>query len=603
MPQPMEIPNLAKYMSEMEVLAERVQDEYYLAARALTSDAEMRGLRNTIIEQVIAEHKSKQRPYLITWFRDTISKCSEPNCYIPIKGVYQEVSNPVTNKNIMLNMETYHNIVHHQIPGYDEKLLNMGNAPFGEVEVLLKCGELLKVLEKSDCPPEAIGELQTIKVEIDRIEAEKQKGRYEPPPIAEDYWDPTPYEVENGIIPFKLLMKKMVAWGAEDIHIKPEFRPLGVIRGNVEPSPDFPDFLTPKVVKYYAWSLMSEAQQHQFEDTREMDLSFEVRTVARFRCNIYWSLGVVGMVLRVIPTQIRPCEVLGVPKVLKKVVFERLGLVLVTGQTGSGKTTTLAALLEFANMNRKIHILTLENPVEYVYEAKKAIFTQRAIEIDSLDFTNAMRGALRQKPDIILIGEMRDKETITVGLKAAETGILVVSTLHTSDAPQTIARLVNTFPPHEQETVRVQLANVIKAVISQRLAPRQDKPGRVCSIEIMLITPNARGMNTREYISSGQIKELYKVIATSGYDGMQSNNASLFEHYRNCVTSPEDALALSDNPEELIRWMRELSREAPPPKREGAPQREGAPAGGGAESGGVKMRSGDRVTQKPAGSE
>jgi twitching motility protein PilT len=272
---------------------------------------------------------------------------------------------------------------------------------------------------------------------------------------------------------------------------------------------------------------------------------------------MYHAQGTVGMVLRVIPTKIRPVEVLGVPMILKKLVFERLGLVLVTGQTGSGKTTTLAAIVEFCNVNRAIHILTLENPVEYVYESKKAIFTQRAIEIDSLSFPMAMRAALREKPDIILIGEMRDPDTIMAGLKAAETGHLVMSTLHTNDAVQTINRIVNTFPPHEQETIRIQVGSTIKACIAQRLIPRFDKPGRVCAIEVMLVTPNARGLNTRGYIIRNEVEALYKVVSTSGYDGMQSMNMALFEHYKNGVITPDDALSYADNPDEITRWIRE----------------------------------------------
>jgi twitching motility protein PilT len=263
------------------------------------------------------------------------------------------------------------------------------------------------------------------------------------------------------------------------------------------------------------------------------------------------------MVLRVIADTILPAEVLGLPPVLKKTVFERQGLILITGQTGSGKTTTLAALLEFANINRKIHVLTLENPVEFVYEPKQAIFTQREMEVDSMSFTMAMRGALRQKPDIILIGEMRDAETITSGLKAAETGHLVMSTLHTNDAVQTINRLINTFPPHEQDAVRIQLASSLKASVAQRLIPRADKPGRVASLEILLVTPNARGENTKGHIQKGNSDALYQILKTSQYDGMQSQNQALFKHYCAGLISADDALANSDNPDELIRLMRE----------------------------------------------
>ena len=367
------------------------------------------------------------------------------------------------------------------------------------------------------------------------------------------------YETQRDLPSLFSVLEKMVEWGADDIHIKVGCRPIGVISGDITAHPDYEFFFTPEDTRHYAFRTLSEEQILQFEETREMDTSFAVPGVARFRCNVYWAQDCVGMVLRLIPNDPLPTHVLIVPQILKKLVFERMGLVLVTGQTGSGKTTTLASIIEFANQNRSSHILTLENPVEYVYTNKRCIFTQRAVEIDSLSFPMGMRAALREKPDIILIGEMRDQDTIIAGLKAAETGHLVLSTLHTNDAVQTISRLVNTFPPHEQEQVRLQLSETIRSSISQRLLKRWDKPGRVCSIEILLITPNARGENSRDYIRRNEINELYKVIETSPYDGMQTGNMSLFQFYDNCVISSSDALAMSDSPEQMTQWMRRVA--------------------------------------------
>ena len=557
--EPQNLTHTVEYLKTISVLKDLVDAEYIKAIKGLTEESERRGMRVKIQNDVIVRLKEEKKPYVVIHFAGTTAKCPHKDCHVPITGVYYELSNPVTNKNIMLFSQMAHNLIYHSIPGFVEQLMNLGNSPMGKTDMYLPCADFLNVLKNSNAPEEISKEIEDIAPVIAELEAEKYKGMVTDETIDESAFQQDEYERENNIIPIYVVLREMVKWGAEDIHIKATCRPLGVVKGDVQAAPMFPDYLSPERTKYYSYKLMTQQQQQQFEETLEMDLSFLVPGVARFRCNIYWAQGHAGMVLRVIPTKIRPVEVLGVPAILKKLVFERMGLVLVTGQTGSGKTTTLAAILEFANMNRRVHILTLENPVEYVYQNKGCIFTQRAIEIDSLSFPMAMRAALREKPDIILIGEMRDPDTIIAGLKAAETGHLVLSTLHTNDAVQSINRLINAFPPHEQETIRLQLASTIRACVAQRLVPRLDKPGRVCAIEILLVTPNARGQNTREYIARNEVPELYKVIATSGYDGMQSMNMALFEHYSNGLITGDDALAYSDNPEELIRWMRQAA--------------------------------------------
>jgi twitching motility protein PilT len=557
---PQQLKFTAAYMKKLLtecVLRDNFQERYIKAARNITSNVDMRILHDDMVQQVVGEFKDRNSPYAVRHFKNVVNKCPIEGCEVPIRGVYLEVVNPVTNRSIVIHMETVHNIIEHQIPGFVEIMRNLGDSPMGVTDQYLEIANFLKVVSPLNMPDEVAAELEVIRPDIE----EQVNGRFramttEAPELDLSGFANDDYEQGRGIPSLFAILKKMVEWGADDIHIKAGCRPIGVLRGDIVPHPEFPIFMTAEDTQHYAYRTLSEEQILQFEETREMDTSFAVPGVARFRCNVYWSQGTIGMVLRLIPNDPLPTHVLIIPQILKKLVFERLGLVLVTGQTGSGKTTTLASIIEFANQNRKSHILTLENPVEYVYTNKFSVFTQRAVEIDSLSFPMGMRAALREKPDIILIGEMRDQDTIIAGLKAAETGHLVLSTLHTNDAVQTINRVINTFPPHEQEQVRLQLSETIRASISQRLLKRWDKPGRVCSIEILLITPNARGNNSRDYIRRNEINELYKVIETSHYDGMQTGNMSLFEFFDNCVISGNEALAVSDNPEQMTQWMR-----------------------------------------------
>lgn len=549
-----------RYLYEECVLRDAVMEKYLKATRTVFDNLQLRQLHDEIIKEVVASRKEQQKPYSVRHFTHTKTKCSVEGCEAFIEGVYLEVVNPVTFKNIVIPMEIVHNLIHHQIPGFNEIMRNLGDSPMGVTPTYFEIKNFLKIVEPLDMPPEVGEELRVLQEDVEHLVEQRfaaMIAEEKDPDLSE--FENDDYERERNLPSLFTILKEMVEWGADDIHIKAGCRPIGVMSGDITPHPKFEFFMEPEDTQHYAYRTLSEEQILQFEETREMDTSFAVPGVARFRCNVYWSQGCVGMVLRLIPNDPLPTHVLIVPQILKKLVFERMGLVLVTGQTGSGKTTTLASIIEFANQNRKSHILTLENPVEYVYTNKNCIFTQRAVEIDSLSFPMGMRAALREKPDIILIGEMRDQDTIIAGLKAAETGHLVLSTLHTNDAVQTISRLVNTFPPHEQEQVRLQLSETIRSSISQRLLKRWDKPGRICSIEILLITPNARGENSRDYIRRNEINELYKVIETSPYDGMQTGNMSLFQFYDNCVISGSDALALSDNPEQMTQWMRRIA--------------------------------------------
>lgn len=560
---PQKLDATAAYLKKLydeSILRNKVMEKYLPATRAVFDNLELRQMHDQCVTEVVDDFKSKKKPYAIHHFKNQRTKATFPGDESMIPGVYLEVIDPIRNKNIVIPMETVHNIINHKTPGFLEVMRNLGDSPMGDTRNYFEAGNFLKVVQNLDMPDEVGNELNAIKDDIKYLEDERfrsmtaEEKEHDLSGFAND-----DYETQRNLPSLFTILKKMVEWGADDIHIKAGCRPIGVLRGEVVPHPDFEFFMEPEDTQHFAYRALSEEQILQFEETREMDTSFGVPGVARFRCNVYWAQGTIGLVMRLIPNDPLPTHVLIIPQILKKLVFERLGLVLVTGQTGSGKTTTLASIIEFANQNRKAHVLTLENPVEYVYTNKNSIFTQRAVEIDSLSFPMGMRAGLRQKPDIILIGEMRDQDTIIAGLKAAETGHLVLSTLHTNDAVQTINRIINTFPPHEQEQVRLQLSETIRASISQRLLKRWDRPGRVCSIEILLITPNARGDNSRDYIRRNEINELYKVIETSPYDGMQTGNMSLFEFYDNCVISGSDALAMSDNPEQMSQWMRRVA--------------------------------------------
>lgn len=541
------LPALGEYLRSLPVLADLIREALAPKLKRTTTDGEFRQMRRDVLAGIVEERKAAQSAYVIVHFPEEQAPCRVAGCREAVTGAYFEVVNPVTRASLMVHGRIAHNILHHATGAAKEPLRNMGNSPFGDSDIKLDAEALLKVFVNLHVPDEALDEC--------RAWAEAYPVPRKVRPLFEKR-EPNEAEQALGIEPFFNVLAHLVEWGAADIHIKAGHPPCGVLRGQVTPFEDFP-VLSPEATYYYATGLMSAAQKEVFDTVKEMDLAFPVKGIGRFRCNVYQAQGAAGMVLRVIADTILPAEALGIHPVLKKTVFERQGLILITGQTGSGKTTSLAALIEFANLNRKIHVLTLENPVEFVYEPKAAVFTQREMEVDSISFTAAMRGALRQKPDIILIGEMRDTETITMGLKAAETGHLVMSTLHTNDAIQTINRLINTFPPHEQEAVRIQLASALKASVAQRLIPRADKPGRCAALEILLVMPNARGENTKNHILKSNTDALYQILKTSEYDGMQSMNQALFKHYANGLISADDALANSDNPDELTRLFRE----------------------------------------------
>ena len=340
------------------------------------------------------------------------------------------------------------------------------------------------------------------------------------------------------------LLTTVVELGGSDLHLKVGNFPIARVKGRLMPLTQFKRLVQEDTIAM-AYSIMSTDRQRQkFKDNLDIDLAYSVPALGRFRCNIFNQRGTVGMVLRVIPRKIFSIADLMLPRVLEKICEEQRGLVLVTGTTGSGKSTTLAAMIDLINATRIEHILTIEDPIEYLHRDNLSIVNQREVEADCKSFASALRAALRQDPDVILVGEMRDYETIETAMHAAETGHLVFSTLHTLDATETINRVISVFPPHHQKQIRLQLASVLKAVISQRLVPRADGQGRVPAIEVLVATETVRScVEDKE-----KTKTLRDVIAagTSQY-GMQTFDQSLFFLLREGLITVEEALKRATN--------------------------------------------------------
>lgn len=343
------------------------------------------------------------------------------------------------------------------------------------------------------------------------------------------------------------LLKIAVEHRASDLHLKVGSPPVLRIDGILRPLSEIKRLMQEDTVAM-AFSIMSARQKQHFKEQFEIDLSYSVPGLGRFRCAIFQQRGSVGMVARLIPSKVLTLRELNLPPILESICQERRGLVLCTGTTGSGKSTTLAAMIHQINSDRSEHIVTIEDPIEYVHRDRKSLVSQREIDVDTRSFPNALRAALRQDPDVILLGEMRDYETIETAILAAETGHLVFSTLHTLDATETITRLISVFPPHHQQQVRLQLSQVLKAVVSLRLVPRANGEGRVPAAEIMVSTPFIRDCI--------EIKEKTKFIrdqisrGTSQY-GMQTFDQSLFQLYSAGLITLTEAMTRSSNPDEF----------------------------------------------------
>lgn len=343
------------------------------------------------------------------------------------------------------------------------------------------------------------------------------------------------------------LLKTAHSKGASDLHLKVGSCPILRINGELSMLSTESRLSQEDTLKI-AFSVMSPGQREVFKKKNDIDLAYSVPGLGRFRCNIFIQRGTIGLVFRVIPMRIPTIEELLLPDVIKKISQEARGLILVTGTTGSGKSTTLAAIIDNINANRTDHIITIEDPIEYLHRDKRSIVNQREIGNDTESFSKALRASLRQDPDVILVGEMRDFETIQTALTAAETGHLVLSTLHTIDATETINRIISVFPPYQHKQVRIQLASVLKAIISMRLVPRMDGNGRVPAVEVLIATATIKDC----ILDPDKTKVIPDVIAQGTlHYGMQTFDQSIFNLYKSNLISYEEAIRRATNPDDF----------------------------------------------------
>ena len=345
------------------------------------------------------------------------------------------------------------------------------------------------------------------------------------------------------------LLKSTLELGGSDLHLSigspPQVRVDGELRRL-----ELPD-LTPDITKALAYSVLTDAQKKEFEESFELDMAFGLRGVGRFRCNVFNQKGAVGAVFRLIPEKIRSLDDLGLPPVLAELSDRPRGLVLVTGPTGSGKSTTLAAMIDRINLARKSHILTIEDPIEFLHQHKSCLINQRELHADTKSFTKALRAALREDPDVVLVGEMRDLETMEAAMKLAETGHLTMATLHTNSAAQTITRIIDAFPAHQQSQIRTQLSLVLEGIVTQALIPKASGNGRVAALEILIATPAIRNL-----IRDDKIHQIYGTMQAGQEKlGMQTMNQSLSRLVDKRVINRDEALATSSHRDELITLL------------------------------------------------
>ncbi len=345
---------------------------------------------------------------------------------------------------------------------------------------------------------------------------------------------------------FKEMIQQMLSQNASDLHLRVGLRPTLRVDGKLVPADD--QVLMPPDMEKILSQILTESQVQKFHAKREMDLALSISKMGRFRINLYKQRGTVGIAIRQVNTIIPTFEELNMPEIIKDIANARHGLIIVTGTTGSGKSTTLAAMIEYINSTRAENILTIEDPIEYIYRDKRSIISQREVGGDTDSFSSALRHAFRQDPDIILIGEIRDAETMGIALTAADTGHLVLTTLHTLNAVETISRIISFFPPHQHQQIRLLLAGTLKSIICQKLLPRCDGPGRVPAVEIMVSTHSIR-----EYIIDQMKTPLISELIEQGtvQYGMQSFDQSLMKLFRSGLISYDDALAHSTNPDDF----------------------------------------------------
>jgi twitching motility protein PilT len=344
--------------------------------------------------------------------------------------------------------------------------------------------------------------------------------------------------------------------GASDVHLKVGLPPIFRVKGDLRTVASVPP-LTKEAIEEFGRSMMNQRQRELFEKYWDVDLAYSTADGFRYRVNVLQQRGCMGVVMRLIPPNVPPFERLNLPRKVLDLADEERGLLLVTGITGSGKSTTLAAMVDYINASRAVHIVTIEDPIEYAFKDRRSVINQREIGFDTTSFARALRASLRQDPDVILVGEMRDLETTEIALTAAETGHLVLSTLHTVDAVETINRIVSIYPPHQQDQARLQLCSVIKGVVSQRLVPRADGMGMVPAVEILVSTARVREL----IADAHRTREIHEAIST-GRDpyGMISFDQSLTELVKNRFVTYEEALAASTNPDDFALFFRGVSK-------------------------------------------
>jgi twitching motility protein PilT len=355
------------------------------------------------------------------------------------------------------------------------------------------------------------------------------------------------------------LLKRLVDENGSDLHITAGSPPRMRVHGEIKTCEDLP-VLKPAETKQLAYSVLTDSQKHRFEDGLELDFSFGVKGLGRFRANLFNQRGAVGMVLRLIPLGTKSFEELGLPGVVRELAERPRGLILVTGPTGSGKSTTLAAIIDFINRTRQGHILTIEDPVEFVHDHKGCLINQREVGGDTHSFANALRAALREDPDVVLIGEMRDLETVEAALRIAETGHLTLGTLHTNSAASTINRVIDVFPGQQQSQIRTQLSLVLEGVMCQALLPRKDGKGRVMAMEVLIPTSGVRNL-----IREDKIHQVYSAMqAGQGRHGMQTFNQSLLWLFQQGLIAREVARQQSHNVDEFDSLVSRLSTSPAP---------------------------------------
>jgi twitching motility protein PilT len=353
------------------------------------------------------------------------------------------------------------------------------------------------------------------------------------------------------------LLEQVVVRGASDLHVAVGSEPVVRVNGTLQRLEEFAR-LTPDDTQRMLYRILSTEQQKIFETRRQIDISYSIPGLARFRVNVYFQRESLGAAFRLIPAELKTIEQLGLPSVLKDFTTKPRGLVLVTGPTGSGKSTTLAAVIDEINRTREDHIMTIEDPIEFLHRHKRCIVNQREIGPDATSFAEALRGALRQDPDVILLGEMRDLETIGTALTAAETGHLVFATLHTQDAPSTVDRLIDVFPASQQEQIRVQIASTLQGIVTQTLLPTADGRGRVAALEILLPDDAVRNL-----IRQAKVEQIYSVMQTNTSRGMQTLEQAMLELVRSGKITADLALQRSSRPDQLKSLLQRNGLVAP----------------------------------------